>query len=268
MLGPHVAGLHLGLNVPYVTTPKGLLISKPAMAEPSRIWTPDDIAWSPTSFASGHNERDEALGPLSGKYCADLRQVVRRKTRTVTAGPVKFGSDHPIVRQTMGAASTVKKTLPLGPLPVARLAARGGPTLPVGRSCRATSRPAAAGARVSRLQSRRCRRLAARASRLQYGILPSYPGTTSTKDVRGTVEQVMRCADEGFDLVRITVVGASPRLEPAASAKASSGQLGLSPPPLSPPLRLRLRLRVRSLRNLRLHCSLRLHRHLRLRPQA
>ena len=95
MLGPHVAGLHLGLNVPYVTTPKGLLISKPAMAEPSRIWTPDDIAWSPTSFASGHNERDEALGPLSGKYCADLRQVVRRKTRTVTAGPVKFGSDHP-----------------------------------------------------------------------------------------------------------------------------------------------------------------------------
>merc|ERR1719424_1772316 len=32
-------------------------------------------------------------------------------------------------------------------------------------------------------------------------------GTTSTKDVRGTVEQVMRCADEGFDLVRITVVG-------------------------------------------------------------
>ena len=110
MLGPHAAGLHLGLNLPYVTTPKGLLISKPAMAEPSRIWTPDDIAWSPTSFASGHNERDEVLGPMSGKYCADLRQVVRRKTRTVTAGPVKFGSDHPIVRQTMGAASTVKRS--------------------------------------------------------------------------------------------------------------------------------------------------------------
>ena len=110
MLGPHVAGLHLGLNLPYVTTPKGLLISKPAMAEPARIWTPDDIAWSPTSFASGHNERDEVLGPMSGKYCADLRQVVRRKTRTVTAGPVKFGSDHPIVRQTMGAASTVKRS--------------------------------------------------------------------------------------------------------------------------------------------------------------
>ena len=155
MLGPHVAGLHLGLNLPYVTTPKGLLISKPAMAEPARNWTPDDIAWSPTSFASGHNERDEVLGPMSGKYCADLRQVVRRKTRTVTAGPVKFGSDHPIVRQTMGAASTVKRSP--GTLPVARLAARGGSTLPVGRSCRATSRLAAAGARASRLQSRRCR---------------------------------------------------------------------------------------------------------------
>ena len=106
MLGVHMVGLHLGLNVPYVKphrTPGGLL-----MSGPSKIWTPDDIAWSPTSFASGHNERDEILGPLSGKYCADLRQVVRRKTRTVTAGPVSFGSEHPIVRQTMGTLSTVK----------------------------------------------------------------------------------------------------------------------------------------------------------------
>merc|ERR1719171_2353758 len=70
---------------------------------------------------------------MTGKYCEDLSKVVRRKTRTVTAGPVKFGSQHPIVRQTMG--------------------------------------------------------------------------TTSTRDVRGTVEQVMRCADVGFDMVRITVVG-------------------------------------------------------------
>ena len=167
MLGPHAAGLHLGLNLPYVTTPKGLLISKPAMAEPSRIWTPDDIAWSPTSFASGHNERDEVLGPMSGKYCADLRQVVRRKTRTVTAGPVKFGSDHPIVRQTMGAASTVKRSpWALCPSRAWRLGAARRSQ--VGRSCRATNRPAAAGARASCLQSRRSRRLAARASRLQY----------------------------------------------------------------------------------------------------
>merc|ERR1719171_2058860 len=70
---------------------------------------------------------------MTGKYCEDLSKVVRRKTRTVTAGPVKFGSEHPIVRQTMG--------------------------------------------------------------------------TTSTRDVRGTIEQVMRCADVGFDMVRITVVG-------------------------------------------------------------
>jgi (E)-4-hydroxy-3-methylbut-2-enyl-diphosphate synthase len=31
--------------------------------------------------------------------------------------------------------------------------------------------------------------------------------TTETRDVDGTVEQVIRCADEGFDLVRITVQG-------------------------------------------------------------
>ena len=31
--------------------------------------------------------------------------------------------------------------------------------------------------------------------------------TTLTSDVEGTIEQTIRCADEGFDLVRITVVG-------------------------------------------------------------
>ena len=31
--------------------------------------------------------------------------------------------------------------------------------------------------------------------------------TTNTADVDATVEQVMRCADKGFDLVRITVQG-------------------------------------------------------------
>jgi len=102
------------------------------MADAPKIWTPDDILWTPKVFGAV-NDRDAMYGPMTGKYCEDLSQVVRRKTRTVTAGPVKFGSDHPIVRQTMG--------------------------------------------------------------------------TTSTKDVKGTIDQVMRCADEGFDLVRITVVG-------------------------------------------------------------
>jgi len=32
-------------------------------------------------------------------------------------------------------------------------------------------------------------------------------GTTDTRDVEATIQQVMRCADEGFDLVRITVQG-------------------------------------------------------------
>jgi 4-hydroxy-3-methylbut-2-en-1-yl diphosphate synthase IspG/GcpE len=59
--------------------------------------------------------------------------VTRRTTRTVECGPVKFGSEHPLVRQTMA--------------------------------------------------------------------------TTLTSDVEGTIEQVIACADEGFDLVRVTVVG-------------------------------------------------------------
>ena len=68
----------------------------------------------------------------SNLNCKD-KIVERRKTRTCQAGPVKFGSEHPIVRQTMA--------------------------------------------------------------------------TTLTSDVQGTIDQVIRCADEGFDLVRITVVG-------------------------------------------------------------
>mmetsp|Transcript_12578 Transcript_12578/g.25128 ORF Transcript_12578/g.25128 Transcript_12578/m.25128 type:complete len:768 (-) Transcript_12578:77-2380(-) len=91
--------------------------------------TAEEILWTP-SWKSG--ERDTINGELD-EYCADLSKVVRRKTRTVTCGPIKFGSDHPIVRQTMG--------------------------------------------------------------------------TTDTSDVEGTIEQVMRCADKGFDLVRITVQG-------------------------------------------------------------
>ncbi|GMH89998.1 hypothetical protein TL16_g11633, partial [Triparma laevis f. inornata] len=63
----------------------------------------------------------------------DLSKVIRRKTRTVECGPIKFGSEHRIVRQTMA--------------------------------------------------------------------------TTNTADVDATVDQVMRCADKGFDLVRVTVQG-------------------------------------------------------------
>jgi (E)-4-hydroxy-3-methylbut-2-enyl-diphosphate synthase len=85
--------------------------------------------WTP-SWKSG--ERDAEFGDI-GQYCEDLYSVQRRKTRTVNCGPIKFGSEHPIVRQTMA--------------------------------------------------------------------------TTFTADVDATVEQVMRCADKGFDLVRITVQG-------------------------------------------------------------
>lgn len=91
--------------------------------------TATEIDWTP-SIKSG--AREEILGPIKD-YCADLNKVVRRKTRTVTCGPINFGSDHPIVRQTMA--------------------------------------------------------------------------TTNTADVDATVDQVIRCADKGFDLVRVTVQG-------------------------------------------------------------
>jgi len=101
-----------------------------------------DVLWSP-SWKSG--ERDKVFGPV-GKYCEDLNFVTRRKTRTVNCGPINFGSEHPIVRQTMA--------------------------------------------------------------------------TTNTADVDATIEQVMRCADTGFDLVRITVQG---KKEADASARIREG---------------------------------------------
>jgi (E)-4-hydroxy-3-methylbut-2-enyl-diphosphate synthase len=104
--------------------------------------TASDILWTP-SIKTG--ERDELLGPMT-KYCEDLYQVTRRKTRTVECGPIKFGSDHPIVRQTMA--------------------------------------------------------------------------TTDTANVEASIDQIMRCADKGFDLVRITVQG---KREANAAAKIREG---------------------------------------------
>lgn len=101
-----------------------------------------DVNWTP-SIKTG--ARDEILGPITS-YCTDLSQVIRRKTRTVQCGPINFGSDHPIVRQTMA--------------------------------------------------------------------------TTNTADVQQSIEQIMRCADKGFDLVRITVQG---RREADAAMKIREG---------------------------------------------
>jgi len=101
-----------------------------------------EVLWSP-SWKSG--DRDNIFGPV-GKYCEDLNFVTRRRTRTVNCGPINFGSEHPIVRQTMA--------------------------------------------------------------------------TTNTGDVDATIEQVMRCADTGFDLVRITVQG---KKEADAAAKIREG---------------------------------------------
>eukprot|EP00531_Pseudo-nitzschia_arenysensis_P009328 CAMPEP_0116117610 /NCGR_PEP_ID=MMETSP0329-20121206/1662_1 /TAXON_ID=697910 /ORGANISM="Pseudo-nitzschia arenysensis, Strain B593" /LENGTH=755 /DNA_ID=CAMNT_0003611181 /DNA_START=140 /DNA_END=2407 /DNA_ORIENTATION=- len=113
-----------------------------SMATEASAPAASDVLWTP-SWKSG--ARDEELGEL-GQYCEDLNYVTRRKTRTVTCGPINFGSDHPIVRQTMA--------------------------------------------------------------------------TTNTADVDATIEQVMRCADKGFDLVRITVQG---KREANAAAKIREG---------------------------------------------
>ena len=102
----------------------------------------NDVLWTP-SWKSG--AREDEYGCID-QYCEDLYRVSRRKTRTVQCGPINFGSDHPIVRQTMA--------------------------------------------------------------------------TSATGDVKGSMEEIMRCADKGFDLVRITVQG---KREAEAAAKIREG---------------------------------------------
>ncbi len=118
------------------------MMSATNAASDSHPTAASDILWTP-SWKTG--ERDTTVGPL-GKYCENLYEVSRRKTRTVNCGPIKFGSDHPIVRQTMA--------------------------------------------------------------------------TTDTANVAASIEQIMRCADKGFDLVRITVQG---KREANAAAKIREG---------------------------------------------
>ena len=62
----------------------------------------DGLLWTPSAKSGA---RDEMFGPLKD-YCVDRNIVTRRPTRTVTCGPVKFGSDHPVVRQTMATTDT------------------------------------------------------------------------------------------------------------------------------------------------------------------
>ena len=96
--------------------------------EGSKLWTPSDILWTPPEKGG---LREAQYGSL-GKYCEDLAAVKRSKTRTVTAGPVKFGSEHQIVRQTMATTTTrdVKKTIDQVTLPTARVCADRMPACP------------------------------------------------------------------------------------------------------------------------------------------
>lgn len=137
------AALAAASNVDAFVGPQGSRGTSPSalrMAEDG--FSASDVLWTP-SWKTG--ARDSEVGPL-GRYCEDLYEVTRRKTRTVTCGPIKFGSDHPIVRQTMA--------------------------------------------------------------------------TTDTANVDASIEQIMRCADKGFDLVRITVQG---KREANAAAKIREG---------------------------------------------
>jgi len=129
-------------TVPISTSRSTTSLSAASLSAESFPTSADNILWTP-SWKTG--QRDEVVGPL-GKYCDELYTVQRRKTRTVTCGPLKFGSDHPIVRQTMG--------------------------------------------------------------------------TTETSNVDASIEQIMRCADKGFDMVRITVQG---KREANAAAQIREG---------------------------------------------
>ena len=83
--------------------PAGRACPGPRYVSPSM----HEVVWTP-SIRGPEGEptpRDLAFGPLGG-YCDSLDQVVRRKTRTVEAGPVRFGSEHRIVRQTMATTLT------------------------------------------------------------------------------------------------------------------------------------------------------------------
>mmetsp|Transcript_19662 Transcript_19662/g.25332 ORF Transcript_19662/g.25332 Transcript_19662/m.25332 type:complete len:751 (-) Transcript_19662:138-2390(-) len=119
-------GLH-AFDQAHAFAPKHSSFGKPASA--IFMSSMSDGKWTP-SIKTG--ERDEIYGPIE-KYCESLNEVQRRPTRTVRCGPINFGSEHPIVRQTMA--------------------------------------------------------------------------TTDTSNVEATMDQIMRCADKGFDLVRITVQG-------------------------------------------------------------
>eukprot|EP00636_Phaeomonas_parva_P008172 CAMPEP_0118853360 /NCGR_PEP_ID=MMETSP1163-20130328/1976_1 /TAXON_ID=124430 /ORGANISM="Phaeomonas parva, Strain CCMP2877" /LENGTH=735 /DNA_ID=CAMNT_0006785903 /DNA_START=126 /DNA_END=2333 /DNA_ORIENTATION=+ len=60
-------------------------------------------------FSAGKGLRRAAVRmatPLGDQYCVDQYRTTRRKTRTVEAGPVKIGSEHPITLQTMTNTNT------------------------------------------------------------------------------------------------------------------------------------------------------------------
>lgn len=127
------------------------------------------------------------------KYCEDTTATKKRATRTVWAGKVPIGSEHRIARQTMTTTNTndVEATVAQARRPACFLHS----ALPC--SPTASSIPpgdGAVGRRSLRLPSPT--RFSHVAYRVTYHVTYCAFGP-----------QVMKCADAGADLVRITVQG-------------------------------------------------------------
>lgn len=97
-------------------------------------------------------------------YCVDRYGAKRRPTRTVTCGPLKFGSDHPLVRQTMATTDTRDVEATINQVRQGR------------QSERASREEAAAGRSLARIKNeystrciRSCLALAAAAGRESFG---------------------------------------------------------------------------------------------------
>ena len=98
-LSPLVTLCSLGLSLP----------SRPSSTYQRGGSPAASILWTPSSRGEpGQSPRDLEFGPLGQipKYCESLSVVSRRPTRTVRAGKVLIGSEHPLVRQTMATTLT------------------------------------------------------------------------------------------------------------------------------------------------------------------
>jgi hypothetical protein len=97
-------------------------LSSPSQSSSPRLLLPDPQTLIPlckyswevyTTFTRGTTDPN-TLTPYSVcRYCEDVYTTKRRPTRTVYAGDVKIGSEHPIALQTMTTSMTTDVEVPL-----------------------------------------------------------------------------------------------------------------------------------------------------------